>query len=159
MGNSTNNAAEFGALELGLEILSRERMTNTIVEGDSTLVINTMKRLQNGTRVGKVQCHWRLAHSLQKIQEHLRTLNTVELRWVRRSANALADRLANEGVDKEGPELDDTWINIPSGQLRTDCNHLAEKYREGSLSMEGHIEEDIARPLGRYAGPRKNMIA
>jgi ribonuclease HI len=53
MGNSTNNAVEFGALELGLEILSRERMTNTIVEGDSTLVINTMKKLQNGIRVAK----------------------------------------------------------------------------------------------------------
>jgi ribonuclease HI len=57
MGNSTNNAEEFGALELGLEILSRERMTNTIVEGNSTLVINMEKRLQNGTRVGKVQRH------------------------------------------------------------------------------------------------------
>jgi ribonuclease HI len=80
MGNSTNNVAEFGALELGLKILSHERMKNIIVEGDSTLVINMTKRLQNGTRVGKVQQHWRLAHSLQKIQEHLRTLNTVELR-------------------------------------------------------------------------------
>ena len=59
MVNSTNNAAE-----LGLEILSREWMTNTIMEGDSTLVINTMKRLQNGTKVGKVKRHWRLAHSL-----------------------------------------------------------------------------------------------
>jgi ribonuclease HI len=67
MGNSTNNAAEFGALELGLEILRREGVTNTIVEGDSTLVINTMKRLHNGTIVGKVQRHWRLALSLQKI--------------------------------------------------------------------------------------------
>jgi ribonuclease HI len=67
MGNSTNNTMEFGALELGLEILSCERMTNTIMEGDSTLVINTVKRLQNGTRVGKVQRHWCLAHSLQKI--------------------------------------------------------------------------------------------
>jgi ribonuclease HI len=66
MGNSTNNATKFGALELGLEILSHERMTNTIVEGDSTLVINTVKRLQNGIRVGKVQRHWCLAHSLQK---------------------------------------------------------------------------------------------
>jgi ribonuclease HI len=54
MGNSTNNAVEFGALELGLEILRHERMTNTIVEDDSTLVINMTKRLQNGTRVGKV---------------------------------------------------------------------------------------------------------
>jgi hypothetical protein len=71
MGNSTNNAAEFGALEFDLEILSRERMTNTIVEGDTTLVINTVKGLQNGTKVGKVQRHWRLAHFLQKIQDHL----------------------------------------------------------------------------------------
>ena len=67
MGKSTNNAAEFRAPENGLEILRHERMTNTIVEGESTLVINTVKRLQNGTRVGKVQRHWRLAHSLQKI--------------------------------------------------------------------------------------------
>ena len=64
MGNSTNNTAEFGALELGLEILSHERMTNIIVEGESTQVINTSKKLQNDTRVGKVQRHWRLAHSL-----------------------------------------------------------------------------------------------
>jgi hypothetical protein len=78
---------------------------------------------------------------------------------VRRSANSLADRLTNERVGKEGPELDNIWIDIPSRQLKTDYNHLAAKDREGSLSMEGHIEEDIARPLGRYAGPRQNMIA
>jgi ribonuclease HI len=158
-GNSTNNVMEFGASELGLEILSCERMTNTIMEGDSTLVINTAKRLPNGTRVGKVQRHWCLAHSLHKIQEHLRTLNTVELRWVHNSANALVARLTNEGVSKEDLELEDTWINILSRQLRTDCNHMAEKYCEGSLSMEGHIEEDIARPHGRYVGTRQTMIS
>jgi len=108
MGNSTNNTVEFGALETGLEILIYERMTNTIMEGDSTLVINIVKRIQNGTRVGKIQRHWRLAHSLQKIQEHLQTMNIVELHSVRRSANGLADKIANEGVSKEGPELDTT---------------------------------------------------
>jgi ribonuclease HI len=45
MGNSTKNKTEFGALELGLEILRCKRMTNTIMEDDSTLVINTVKRL------------------------------------------------------------------------------------------------------------------
>jgi ribonuclease HI len=154
MGNSTNNDVEFGALELGLEILSHKRMKNTTMEGYSTLVINMVKRLQNGTRVGKVQCHWHLSHSLQKIQEHLRTLNIVELCWVHRSVNSLVDRIATEGVGKEGPELDDTWIIISSRKLRTNCNHLAAKDHEGSLSMEGHIEEDIARPLGRYEGSR-----
>ena len=103
MGNSTNNAVEFGALEIGLEILHREAISNAIVEGDSMLVINTVRKLQNGTRVGKIQRHWRLAQSLQNIQEHLQTGITVELRWVQRSTNGLVDRIANEGVDKEGP--------------------------------------------------------
>jgi ribonuclease HI len=67
MGNSTNNAMEFETLEINFKILSRERMTNTIMEGDSTLVINTVKKLKNGTIMGKVQRHWCLAHSLQKI--------------------------------------------------------------------------------------------
>jgi len=57
MGNSSNNAVEFGSLELGLEILICERLTNTIMEGESTLVINMVKRIQNGTRVGKVHRH------------------------------------------------------------------------------------------------------
>jgi ribonuclease HI len=54
LGNSTNNAVEFGALEISLEILHWEGMTNFIVEGDSMLVINTVRKLQNGTRVGKM---------------------------------------------------------------------------------------------------------
>jgi len=69
------------------------------------------------------------------------------------------DRLSKEGVDKEGLELNDTWIRIPDWQLKTDYNHLAEKYCEGRLSMEDHINEDIARPCGRYASPRQERIA
>jgi len=37
----------------------------------------------------------------------MRTLITMEFRWVRRTMNALADKLTNEGVDKEGLELDE----------------------------------------------------
>jgi hypothetical protein len=72
---------------------------------------------------------------------------------VRRSANALVDMLTNKGVGKDSPKLDDTWINILDGQLRTDCNHLAVKDCEDKLSMESHIKEDIARPRGSYASP------
>jgi ribonuclease HI len=102
LGNSTNNAVEFRSLEIGLEILRREGMTNIVVEGDSMLVINTARKLQNDTKVGKIQRHWHLVYSLQKIQEHLQMRITVELRWVRRSANGLAERIANKGVNKEG---------------------------------------------------------
>jgi hypothetical protein len=38
----------------------------------------------------------------------MRTLNAVELHWVHKLANALADRLTNEEVEKERPELYDT---------------------------------------------------
>jgi hypothetical protein len=69
------------------------------------------------------------------------------------------DRLANEGVGKEGLELDTTWINILNGQLRTDYIQLATKDREGSLSKEGHIKEGSARPSGRHTGPRQDMIS
>jgi ribonuclease HI len=153
-GNSANNASEFGALDLSLKILSRERMTNTIMEGDSTLVINRVKRLQNDTRMGKVKKLWHLAQSLQKIEEHLQTINTMELRWVRKSTNGLADKIANEGVSKERPELDTTWINISEGQFRTACTQLATKYCDNKLSKEGHIEEGSERSNGRLEGPR-----
>jgi ribonuclease HI len=54
LGNSTNNATKFGALETVLEILHREGMENVIVEGDSMLVINTVRKLQNDTKMGKI---------------------------------------------------------------------------------------------------------
>jgi ribonuclease HI len=156
LGNSTNNAAEFGALETGLEILRREAITNTIVEGDSMLVINTVRKLQNGTRMGKIQKHWRLAQSLQRIQEHMQSGIAVELHWVRRSANGLADRIANEGADGVGPELDTIWSNIPSGQFRTDCTQIAVKDYDGSRSTDDHSEIGGAEVLERHVGPRQN---
>jgi hypothetical protein len=108
--------------------------------------------------MGKVQRHWRLALSLQKIQEHLKTLNTMELHWVHKSTNGLADRLANKGVGKEGLELDTTWSSLSNDELKTDCIHLATKYHEGRLIKKGHIEKGIARPGDRQARPRKEMM-
>jgi hypothetical protein len=86
-------------------------------------------------------------------------INIVELHWVRRSTNGLVDIISNEGVSKEGPELDTTWINIPKGQFRMDCIQLATKDRDNSLSKEGHIEEGNERPNGRHEGPRQDMTA
>jgi hypothetical protein len=77
-------------------------MTNIVVEGDSMIVINTARKLQNNTKVGKIKRHWCLAYSLQNIQEHLQMGIIVELHWIRRSANGLANIIANKGVNKEG---------------------------------------------------------
>ena len=62
----------------------------------------------------------------------------MELRWVQRSANGLADRIENEGVDNEGLELDTIWRNIPQGQFRVDCTQLVEKYWDNRSSMKDY---------------------
>jgi ribonuclease HI len=133
-------------------------MKNIIVEGDSMLVINTVRKLQNDTKVGKIQRHWRLAYYLQKIQEHLQTGITVELHWVRRSANGLADRIANEGVDKEGSDLDATWINIPNGQFQTDCTQLAAKDYDDNQSTDECIEAGGTELNEGQVGSRPNPL-
>jgi hypothetical protein len=64
----------------------------------------------------------------------------MELRCVRRSTNGLADRISNEGVDKEGSDLDATWINIPSGQFQTDYTQLVVKDYDDNRSTNNRIE-------------------
>jgi hypothetical protein len=100
-----------------------------------------------------------LAHLLQKIQEHLWTGITVELRWVRRSANGLADRIANEGVDNEGPELDTIWSNIPQGQFRADCTQLAAKDWDNSSSTKYYDKNGGAIGTEGHVGSRQNLIS
>jgi hypothetical protein len=49
----------------------------------------------------------------------------------------MADRIANEGVSKEGPEKDTTKNNIPERQFIMDCIQLATNDRAIILSKEG----------------------
>ena len=135
-------------MEQGLEILIREGHVNVIVEGDSTLVIRTTKRRRCGTNIGKVIKHWCLAQILQIIQKHLQTLFTVEFRWVRRSKNALVDRLVNKGVNCDGDLLDNAWTQILVRQLRLDCEHLTTQDQCGIYREDRDIDENE-----RHAGP------
>jgi len=57
VGNTTNNATKFFVLEQGLEILVRKGLVNVTVEGDSTLFIGTTRRIQCGTKIGKIITH------------------------------------------------------------------------------------------------------
>jgi hypothetical protein len=83
---------------------------------------------------------------------------TVELHWVRRSANGLAERIANKGVNKKGIELDSTWNNILKGQFQTDCSQLAAKDYDDSQSTIDHIEARGTELIEGQAGSRQNPI-
>ena len=98
LGTATNNMVELMALKQSLEILMESNLHSAIIEAHSKLVINAANKVCNGMTPGKVSKHWRLLQVFQRIHSHLRTLRTVSFVHVRRKANMLADRLANEGV-------------------------------------------------------------
>jgi hypothetical protein len=83
---------------------------------------------------------------------------TVELCWVQRSTNGLAERIANKRVNKEGTELDSTWNNILKGQFQTDCSQLAAKDYDDSQSMVDHIEAGGTELIEGQVGSRQNPI-
>jgi len=57
LGRETKNMAEFIAIEQGLEILIDHNLHNTIIEADSELTINSVKRIGTGTTPDKVSNH------------------------------------------------------------------------------------------------------
>lgn len=60
LGKATNNMAELMAIEHCLEIPRDSNLHNIIIEVDSELIINSVKKIGNGSTPNKVSRHWRL---------------------------------------------------------------------------------------------------
>lgn len=65
LGKATNNMVESMAMEQCLEILVQENRQNTIIEADTELVINSVKRISWGTNLEKASKNWRLNQIFQ----------------------------------------------------------------------------------------------
>ena len=57
LGNATNNMAELMALEQCLEILIESNLHNAVIEADSELIINLVKKICNGIAPKRVSKH------------------------------------------------------------------------------------------------------
>lgn len=57
LGRATNNMAELMALEKCLEMLKNDNIQNNIIEADSELIINSVKRIYYGSALEKVLRH------------------------------------------------------------------------------------------------------
>jgi ribonuclease HI len=93
LGPSTNNAAEYEALLMGLEAVLALGHRNIRVQSDSELMVRQL----NGTyrvRDPKLQLLYGRACAL------LHQFDRYTIVHVRREANQLADRLANRGIDE-----------------------------------------------------------
>ena len=122
LGKATNNMVELMALDQCLEMLINSDLHNAIIEADFELIINSFKKIENGTTPEKVSKHWRLLQVCQQIQSQLKTLRTLIYVHVRRTAKRLVDCLANEGVLCTRNNRRYAWELTPSTNLREDYN-------------------------------------
>jgi ribonuclease HI len=99
LGHSTNNAAELWGLIKGLELAIKNDFTKLIVEGDSQIIINLLRRILNGANPDRISPIWRLSHGLQIITDLLQPNLAVIPAHIRRKANQVADELANMGIN------------------------------------------------------------
>eukprot|EP00253_Pinus_taeda_P022049 PITA_22049 len=100
MGKDTNNAAELEGLWKGICIADKKNFFPLEVEGDSLILINAAIRIQAGTSAAKIASSWRLLSRLELLEERLRNPHSITFKHVKRTANKVADRLANQGVNQ-----------------------------------------------------------
>ena len=127
LGETTNNYAEFTALEQGLRLLVQLGKRKAIVEGDSQVAITTVKKIQHGTQPAKAIKHWRLAAVTERIAQHLPSLSGIILQSMRRQANSLADHIANYAVDNPTLAWDTCWQELMDDKLRDQCSAISKK--------------------------------
>jgi ribonuclease HI len=100
-----NNAEELWGLIKGLQLAIENNFTKLIVEGDSQIIINLLRRILNGANPDKISLSWRLSHGLQIITDLLQPNHAVIPAHIRRKVNQVADELANMGTNWNGPKL------------------------------------------------------
>jgi ribonuclease HI len=93
LGQTTNNVAEYAALVAALESSLARHVKALEVRADSELVVRQMRGLYR-VKARHLQPLWLQAQTL------VRRLQRFAIVHVPRSANAAADRLANDAIDR-----------------------------------------------------------
>eukprot|EP00253_Pinus_taeda_P011233 PITA_11233 len=123
-GINTNNMAELEGMWKGICVADQHNFYPLEVEGDSLILINAATRIQAGSSAAKIASSWRLLSRLETLEERLRRPNSIIFKHVRRNANKVADRLANQGVNQHGPHYTGTLHDAKDTQIQKDCHTL-----------------------------------
>jgi ribonuclease HI len=99
IGYDTNNSIEIWGLIKGVEMDLDQNPTCLIIEGDSKIIIYFTTKILNGRDPGKNTPKWRLLGPFHSFQALLTPSLTLTPSHFRQTANKVADRLANAGVD------------------------------------------------------------
>lgn len=134
-GDMTNNEAELWALHQGLGIAIRNGYSNLEITGDSQLVIEILKNLNNGKSWEQVTKSWRTAAVVRDITGLLERLDYKIFLHVRRKGNKPADYLANWGCKCQNARVDSQWEAIKKNHEWKELNDIIhEDHKQASRS-------------------------
>ena len=106
--HATNNVAEYNGLIIGLEKALELGLKNLTVCGDSNLVVNQVNgRWQVKNNRLRVLC--------DRAKQLIKQFDRIEINWVRRNQNQLADRAVNECLDRALGTKNETVKVLPAG--------------------------------------------
>jgi len=128
LGIDTNNAAELEGLWIGIKLAEHHHLFPLTVEGDSLILIEAAKRLQAGSKAVKIATSWRLLSRLEELEEKLHNPLNITFQHVRRNANQVVDRMANQGVTQAEAYFSGSLDTIDDAQLKQECIDLVQKY-------------------------------
>jgi ribonuclease HI len=74
---STNNEVELGTMNQGLSISIREGIQKLIVEGDSLVVIHSLRKLIHGSTISKISSSWRLEAGIECLKQLLSSIEVI----------------------------------------------------------------------------------
>jgi hypothetical protein len=130
----------------------KNNFTKLVVEGDSQIIINLLRKILNGASPDRILPSWRLLHGLQSITDSLRPELAIIPAHVRRKANQVADELANMGISRRGSELICNSALEPDHPILQQCICKARMVDAppDRVLMENtwRLEEDGARQRG-----------
>lgn len=105
----SNNEEELMVVCQGLKIAIRNGYNKLEVEGDSLMVIQALRKLNNGTSCDKVSRSWKTSSLIQELASILGRFDYLIIRHARREANKAADFLANWGCKELMEKMDNIW--------------------------------------------------
>jgi ribonuclease HI len=125
LGDTTNNIDELTGLLRGLQTAIDKGYQRIILEGDSQIIIRLATRILHGCDPDKISPSCRLHGLLANFSHHLQPHLSITTSHVKREANKVVDRLANEAVEKGEEHLRWDGHGSPAPEILTWCQALA----------------------------------
>jgi len=131
-GAMKNNEAELWAVHQGLRTTIRNGYRNLEIEGDSQIVIDMLRKLNNGKNWEQIANSWRTAGIVQELEDLIRRIDYKFFNHVKRKGNQAVDFLANWRSKDRRNRIDNMWPMVIHNQEWEDLTRIINHDHEES---------------------------